>query len=73
MGLSLNGISFDKDPDDTCQYKTHAEWCRYLASRNVLSPDHRACKDRMICVSGQVRELLRGRGWKVDDLPEVSR
>jgi hypothetical protein len=59
--MALQAVNFDQNPDDTRQYQTHAAWCRYLASRGVLSPDHRSCTSRIVCVSYQAKEILRGR------------
>ena len=34
---------------DTRKYKTHAEWCQYLAARGMLAPLHRLCKHTLYC------------------------
>lgn len=51
--------NFDQDPNDTRQYKTHAAWCRYLASRGSLSPFHKTCCHAGHCTSADTRAIVR--------------
>lgn len=62
----MDRVNFDRNPDDTRQYTTHAQWCRYLASRGSLSPHHRSCCHASRCCSSESRVLARQIQARVD-------
>ena len=62
----MDRVNFDRDPDDTRQYTTHAQWCRYLASRGSLSPLHRNCCHASKCTHQDSRAIVRQIQARVD-------
>ena len=62
----MDRVNFDVNPNDTRQYKTHAQWCRFLASRGSLAEHHRQCCHSGHCTAPSVKVIARQIQARID-------
>jgi hypothetical protein len=44
---------------DTRQFKTHSDWCQFLAARGQLSTQHRGCRGSLKCRASNDKTIVK--------------